>query len=57
MSEDIGQKIQYNHLGFKVTMYNAVMAHQSERHQHLARETTDESSRKPDEAIRFDEFV
>jgi hypothetical protein len=38
-------------------MYNAVMAHQIERQKHLARETADESSRKPDEAIRLDEFV
>lgn len=38
-------------------MYNAVMAHQSKRHEHLAREAADESSRKSNEAIRFDEFV
>ena len=38
-------------------MYNAVMAHQIERHKHLACKTADESSRKPDEAIRFDELV
>ena len=38
-------------------MYNAVMAHQNERHKHLARESADESSRKPDEAIRFDELI
>jgi len=38
-------------------MYNAVMAHQNERHKHLARETADKSGRKPDKAIRFDELV
>jgi len=46
-----------SHLGFKVTVYNAVMTHESERHEHLTRETTDESSRKPDEAVRLDQLV
>lgn len=38
-------------------MYNAVMAHESKRHEHLTREAADESSRKPDEAVRFDKLV
>ena len=46
-----------SHLRFKVTVYNAVMTHEIERHEHLTRETTDESSRKPDEAVRLDQLV
>ena len=38
-------------------MYDAVMTHESERHEHLTGETTDESSRKPDEAVRLDQLV
>jgi len=46
-----------SHLGFKVTVYNAVMTYESERHEHLTCETMDESSRKPNEAIRLDQLV
>ena len=49
--------MQCLHLGFKVTVYNAVVTHESERHEHLTRETTDEGSRKPDKAIRFDQLI
>jgi hypothetical protein len=57
MSEIIETTMQRSHLRFKVTVYNAVMTHESERHEHLARETTDESSRKPNEAVRLDQLV
>jgi len=46
-----------SHLGFKVTVYNVVMTHESERHEHLTYKTTDESSRKPNEAVRLDQLV
>ena len=49
--------MQCSHLRFKVTVYNAVMMHESERHEHLTCETTDKSSRKPNEAIRLDQLV
>ena len=49
--------MRYSHLGFKVTVYNAVVAHESERHEHLTRETTDEGSRKSNEAVCLDQLI
>jgi hypothetical protein len=57
MSVIIETTMRRSHLGFKITVYNAVMTHESERHEHLTRETTDESSRKPNEAVRLDQLV
>ena len=45
------------HLRLEVTVYDAMVPHEGQRQQHLAREAADESGREAHEAVRLDQLV
>jgi hypothetical protein len=49
--------LQQDVFRLQITMYNAVMAHEAQRQEHLVRKPPDERCREADEAVGFDEFV
>lgn len=45
------------YLWFKVTVYDMVIAHEGKGHQHLARETPDESGCEPNKSVSLDQLI